>query len=138
MVGGAWPRHAGCMSETTPLPAYSRPRLERPRDGRVLAGVAAGLARHLDIDVALVRILFVVATLFGGAGIVAYGAAWLLIPVEGQPRPRLSNLRPSRTAQITLGLALLALAAVSVLGATDAIGLDAAFGGLVVAWGVIL
>jgi phage shock protein PspC (stress-responsive transcriptional regulator) len=104
----------------------------------LLSGAAAGLARHLGVDVAVVRILFVVATLFGGAGFVAYLAAWLLIPAEGEARPRLTSLRPSRNAQIALGAALVALAAVAVLGATGVLGLDGAFGVLVVALGVIL
>jgi phage shock protein PspC (stress-responsive transcriptional regulator) len=130
------------MTETappTPPPAVPpRPRLERPRDGRLLTGAAAGLARHLRVDVAVVRIAFVVVTLFGGAGFVAYIAAALLIPAEGEERPRLTSLKPSRSAQVALGAAFLALGAAVALGATDVLGLDTALGVLVVAWGVIL
>ena len=57
------------------------PRLERPHEGRMVAGVAVGLARHLRVDPTLVRIAFVVATLLGGVGIAAYVAALLLVPV---------------------------------------------------------
>ena len=49
----------------------------------MVAGVAAGVADYLDVDATLVRIGFVVATLFAGIGIPAYIACLLLIPEEG-------------------------------------------------------
>jgi phage shock protein PspC (stress-responsive transcriptional regulator) len=57
--------------------------LRRPVQGRVVAGVAAGLARYLGVDVMIVRVAFVVLTLFSGAGIPLYLAGLLLIPEEG-------------------------------------------------------
>ncbi len=59
--------------------------LVRPSCGRMVAGVAAGLARYLDLDPVLVRMALVVLALFGGAGVVVYAAGWLLIPDEGEP-----------------------------------------------------
>jgi phage shock protein C len=56
--------------------------LFRSRQGRMLAGVASGVARYLGIDVTLVRIAFVLITLVGGLGIPLYLASWLLIPDE--------------------------------------------------------
>jgi phage shock protein PspC (stress-responsive transcriptional regulator) len=58
------------------------PRLVRRSEGRMIAGVCKGIADHFGIDPILVRIGFVVITFFGGAGVVAYAAAWLLIPEE--------------------------------------------------------
>jgi len=59
--------------------------LHRAANGRMAAGVAAGLADYLGVDVTIVRIGFVVATILGGGiGIPVYGACWLLMPVEGQ------------------------------------------------------
>lgn len=58
-------------------------RLERPREGRVLGGVAAAVADHTGASVGLVRLGFLVAALFGGFGIVLYLAAWALIPESG-------------------------------------------------------
>lgn len=49
----------------------------------MIAGVAAGVARYLDIDPTLVRIALVVLTFFGGVGVLLYGAGWILIPEEG-------------------------------------------------------
>jgi phage shock protein PspC (stress-responsive transcriptional regulator) len=60
-----------------------RTPLRRPFQDRMLAGVAAGLARYFDVDVTLVRIAFVVLTVIGGAGIPLYLAGLLLIPEEG-------------------------------------------------------
>jgi phage shock protein PspC (stress-responsive transcriptional regulator) len=53
---------------------------------RKIAGVAGGLARHLDIDPIILRVGFVVLVFFGGAGLIAYGACWLLIPEDNSLR----------------------------------------------------
>lgn len=61
-----------------------RPReLRRPVKGRMVAGVAAGLADYLNVDVTLVRIAMAVLVLVGGSGVALYLAGWLLIPEEG-------------------------------------------------------
>ena len=59
--------------------------LMRPRDGRMLAGVCAGVANYFSLDVTLVRVIWaVVAVITGGAGVLAYLVAWIIIPDEGQ------------------------------------------------------
>jgi phage shock protein PspC (stress-responsive transcriptional regulator) len=58
--------------------------LVRRRQGRMIAGVCQGIADHFHIDPLLVRIGFVVTTFFGGAGGIAYVAAWVLIPEEDE------------------------------------------------------
>jgi len=71
------------MNETTvEQPAVKR--LERSRSDRMLAGVCGGLARYFDIHPAFYRVGFVVLTLIGGAGILIYLAAALVIPDEGE------------------------------------------------------
>ncbi|HBG16517.1 MAG TPA: PspC domain-containing protein, partial [Firmicutes bacterium] len=57
----------------------SRGRLYRSDQERMIAGVAGGLAEYFDIDVVLVRLLWVLAFFFGG-GIFAYLIAWIVIP----------------------------------------------------------
>jgi phage shock protein PspC (stress-responsive transcriptional regulator) len=57
--------------------------LHRPVQDRMLAGVAAGIARYLGVDVTIVRIAIAVLTVAGGAGLPLYLAGWLLIPEEG-------------------------------------------------------
>jgi phage shock protein C len=57
--------------------------LRRPADGRILGGVAAGLARYFALDVAHVRIILVALSFLGGAAVPLYLAAWVLIPAEG-------------------------------------------------------
>ena len=57
-------------------------RLYRIRDGRVVAGVCAGLAVYFGVDPALVRLAFVLLTVFGGMGILLYLGAWVVIPDE--------------------------------------------------------
>ena len=58
-------------------------RLCRSRDDRVVAGVCGGLARSLGLDPLVLRVAVVVLTLAGGTGLVAYLAAWVLLPEEG-------------------------------------------------------
>jgi phage shock protein PspC (stress-responsive transcriptional regulator) len=60
-----------------------RPELRRAGEGRMIAGVCAGLADHLDVDVVLVRIAVVVLAVVAGIGVPLYLAAWLLVPEEG-------------------------------------------------------
>ncbi|MGN6791418.1 MAG: PspC domain-containing protein [Streptosporangiaceae bacterium] len=57
--------------------------LRRPTGDRMIAGVASGIARYLDVDTNLVRIVFVVLAFVGGAALPLYLAGWLLIPEEG-------------------------------------------------------
>src|SRR5262245_967479 len=53
------------------------PRFARPAEGRVIAGICAGIAQSLAVDVTLVRLVFTLLALAGGAGIVLYLALWL-------------------------------------------------------------
>ena len=64
--------------------SQEQPRLlRRPSDGRILGGVAAGLAAYFAVDVAHVRIILVALSFLAGAAIPLYLAAWVLIPAEG-------------------------------------------------------
>jgi phage shock protein PspC (stress-responsive transcriptional regulator) len=58
-------------------------RLHRLRHGRMVAGVAGGLADYFDIDPTFVRIGFVALAFVGGLAVPLYLAGWLLIPTEG-------------------------------------------------------
>ncbi|HET9079708.1 MAG TPA: PspC domain-containing protein [Trebonia sp.] len=79
------------QSRTTRFPV-SRPPLRRARHGRMLAGVCAGIADYLAVDVTIVRVAFAVFTFLGGAGIPAYLACVLLIPEEGTDQSIASSL----------------------------------------------
>jgi phage shock protein PspC (stress-responsive transcriptional regulator) len=57
-------------------------RLHRRRSGRMLGGVAVGLADYFDVDRVLVRVGFVVLTFVGGLAVPLYLAGWALIPDE--------------------------------------------------------
>lgn len=67
--------------------------LVRSRDGRMLAGVCAGFAGYFGLDVILVRVIWAVVSVFtGGAGALAYLAAWVIIPDEGQKSSIAENI----------------------------------------------
>ncbi|HHX25821.1 MAG TPA: PspC domain-containing protein [Firmicutes bacterium] len=57
-------------------------RLYRSRYQKKLGGVCAGLADFFQIDVTLVRLIWVLLVVFYGAGILAYIIAWIIIPQE--------------------------------------------------------
>lgn len=102
----------GDMSSSVQAPARSepsaapRPPLTRDRDCLV-AGVSAGLARHLGVRVGLVRALFLALTLCGGAGILLYAWCWAFTPwAQGEEAP---------TRRVPVAWLLLAPAAVGIL-----------------------
>ena len=55
-------------------------KLYRSNKDKIIAGVCAGLGEYFDLDVTLVRIIFVVIVLAGGAGVLAYIILWILVP----------------------------------------------------------
>ena len=67
-------------------------RLRRRTSDRVIGGVAGGLGDYLNVDPLLIRIGFVGLMVFGGAGLVLYVIAWLLIPAEGHDHSAVENL----------------------------------------------
>ena len=57
-------------------------KLLRRRDGRMVAGVCAGLAAYFGIDLNLVRLGFGIFSIFYGLGILVYVIAWAIVPDE--------------------------------------------------------
>ncbi|WP_306306897.1 PspC domain-containing protein [Nocardia thailandica] len=97
---------------------HTRP-VRLPRQGPV-AGVAAGFGLRYGVDPVLVRVAFVVSTIFGGAGIVLYLLAWLLLSSAGDESSAAESLAgrgtsshsPTKTVVLIVGLAI----AVSTMG----------------------
>ncbi|MGW0007110.1 ATP-binding protein [Nocardia grenadensis] len=86
------------------VPEADTPRLVRRSGGRIVGGVAGGVADHLGIDVLKVRMVFVLLSALAGAGIVAYSLLWIFTP-DGT-----DSGRPSGTERRqAIGLALLGL-----------------------------
>jgi phage shock protein PspC (stress-responsive transcriptional regulator) len=56
--------------------------LSRPRQGKVIAGVCAALARRFDVSPTLVRVLFVVSVILPGPQFLIYIALWIILPKE--------------------------------------------------------
>jgi phage shock protein PspC (stress-responsive transcriptional regulator) len=100
------------IQEPTPEPEPEQRRMSRPRDDRVFAGVCSGLGRYFNVDPVLFRVAAVALIFFGGAGLILYLAAMLLIPNEGEERPE-SRRRRDRALAI-VGVILLVVAAGSI------------------------
>jgi phage shock protein PspC (stress-responsive transcriptional regulator) len=98
------------------MPAESRRLRRRTRD-RVIGGVAAGLADHLNIDPLLVRAGFVGLMIFGGAGLALYVVAWLVIPELGRDDSIVEDLLARFGLRGNAGMAILVFLGVVVAGA---------------------
>ena len=92
-------------------------RLERSRSDRMLAGVCGGLARYFDLNPVFYRVGFVVLTLLGGAGILIYLAAVLVIPEEGKEDSLAAEILGGRRERPwpVIGLGLVAVAGLVLL-----------------------
>jgi phage shock protein PspC (stress-responsive transcriptional regulator) len=84
--------HPGPGSPPPPphQPHQDLDRLRRSTTNRYVAGVAGGLGRHFNIDPTILRVLLVVLTFFGGAGLVIYGVCWLFVPEDDAERAPIS------------------------------------------------
>ena len=60
----------------------ARKRLVRPRNGRKIAGVCLGVAEYFDLDVTLVRLVWLVSSILTGVGLLTYPIAWIVMPEE--------------------------------------------------------
>ncbi len=82
-----------------PMPAADKRVLRRSTTDRQIAGVCGGMAEYFGVDSTLVRLLWVVASIFCGAligGVIAYLLAWLIIPKGADAS--LSTAVPASTA----------------------------------------
>jgi phage shock protein C len=69
-------------------------RLMRDTRNGKIAGVCAGFARYLDVDVVLVRVIWVAAVVCAGVGIIPYIVAWIIVPKERVPVAAAGVLEP--------------------------------------------
>ena len=67
---------------------YTQKRLYKSRRNRVIDGICGGIAEYFDIDVTIVRILWVLLTLLGGSGFFLYIAAMIIMISVVLPPPR--------------------------------------------------
>ena len=96
-----------------------RPPYERGGDGSVVAGVAAGLARHLGVEAYKVRLAFAALTISGGAGVLLYAGFWVFVPRtadDGTPTARDRVQLPAIAAIALGGLVLLHTLGISPIG----------------------
>src|SRR5437016_10609721 len=126
-----------------PPPPTQRRRLYRRTDDKVIAGVASGLGDYFRADPVLFRIGFIALAFAGGAGIVLYGVAWIVMPPpHGGPSPGEEAFRRAGTGTRRL-LAWIAVVLL-VIGAglfVNELGVhrpDLIWGGILVALGVLL
>ena len=86
-------------------------RFTRSSSDRVIAGVAGGLGRYFNIDPVVVRLALIVLVFFGGVGVIAYGAAWLIVPSDNSEHDHFDAASIIRRLGVGLGLLMLVLVA---------------------------
>jgi phage shock protein PspC (stress-responsive transcriptional regulator) len=84
-VGGSPPPWGAVPPSGGAVPPPPVRRLYRLRNDRVVAGVASGLAAHLELDPVWVRLAFVVLAFIGGLGFLLYIVAWVVMPAADAP-----------------------------------------------------
>ncbi|MCX4691484.1 PspC domain-containing protein [Streptomyces sp. NBC_01408] len=92
-----------------PHTAGPRPPLRRAKRDKVLAGVCGGLGRYFDLDPVVFRIVLGVLAVTGGVGLIFYGFAWLLLPLEGEEDSEAKKLLTGRVEGATLAAVFAAL-----------------------------
>ncbi|MEU4288140.1 PspC domain-containing protein [Kribbella sp. NPDC026596] len=75
-----------------PIDAPPVRRAYRRTEGRIVAGVAGGIADHLGVSDTVVRLVLIAATVFGGFGVLIYAALWFLMPLAPQTMPAAPGL----------------------------------------------
>ncbi|WP_329195387.1 PspC domain-containing protein [Streptomyces sp. NBC_01435] len=90
-------------------PPDPAPLLRRSRQHKVVAGVCGGLGRYCDVDPVIFRIVLGVLSVTGGIGLIFYGFAWLLVPVDGEEENEARRLLSGRVEGASLIAVLLAL-----------------------------
>ncbi|MEU8350956.1 PspC domain-containing protein [Streptomyces sp. NPDC048845] len=85
------------------------PPLRRSRRAHVISGVCGGLGRRFDLDPVIFRTVLAVLGVAGGVGLIAYGFAWLLIPLDGEDENELRRLLSGRVEGPGLTAVLFAL-----------------------------
>jgi phage shock protein PspC (stress-responsive transcriptional regulator) len=75
-------------------------KLTRSTTDRRLGGVCGGLAEHFDVDPTIVRLLFVLAGLIDGIGVLLYLILWLIVPEEQPARTTATSLPAEETESL--------------------------------------
>lgn len=77
-------------------------RLFRNEHEKVIAGVSSGIAEYMEVDVTIIRLLFVLSTIFlVGTGILVYLIMWIVVPVNNDPASRFSRFNDFYRGQST-------------------------------------
>ncbi|MEK6206658.1 MAG: PspC domain-containing protein [Chloroflexota bacterium] len=77
-------------------------RLYRSTSDRAIAGVCGGLAQYFEVDPALVRILFLVFALAGGASVLLYVVLWIAVPVDNDAQVSTNSHAGNGTVALVL------------------------------------
>jgi len=77
--------HPTALAEPVTASPYNAPRLALDTENKKIAGVCAGFARYLGVEVLLVRIVWLALAFGAGVGFIAYIIAWILMPRD-KPR----------------------------------------------------
>ncbi|MET0236858.1 MAG: PspC domain-containing protein [Kibdelosporangium sp.] len=115
------------------VPAPEFNRMYRRRSGRTIAGIAGGVADHLNVDVLWVRLTFAALAAAGGVGVVVYGLLWAFVPQQDPD----SDAKPISKKERQQAFGLMALGVGIALAAGTATGTFNGWAGLALALAVV-
>src|SRR5205809_547878 len=85
------------QTNSTPL----ENRLHRSKANRIIAGVAGGIGEYFNIDPTIVRIIFILLTVFGGSGLLIYLLLWLIMPANSETNINSNDQIKKNASEIT-------------------------------------
>jgi phage shock protein PspC (stress-responsive transcriptional regulator) len=110
-------------------------KLYRSRENKIIAGICGGIGKYFNIDPTLVRILWILFLFAGGAGIIAYIIAWIIIPLKSKAKNEAEvNVKSPQDQGVLWGSIILIVIGVILLFH----GLGFLWGGLIRLWPLIL
>ncbi len=80
--GAKQPATGASTQQAQPAPPHTPRKLMRSSTDKKLGGVCGGLGHYFDMDVTLVRVLWLIAVFCGGTGLLLYLILWIVLPVE--------------------------------------------------------
>jgi phage shock protein PspC (stress-responsive transcriptional regulator) len=142
MIPGMTEKREATEDEEATTPTTERPeprKLYRRVDNKMVAGVAAGLGDYFAVDPIFFRIAFVVLTITGGVGVVAYLLLWWLVPPSAQiSNPAEDTVRRLKDAPMWVAVILLVIGAALLADQAGWWRPDLVWGAALIGLGVLL
>jgi phage shock protein PspC (stress-responsive transcriptional regulator) len=90
-------------------------KLFRSKNKKMIAGVCAGLADYFNVDINIIRVLFIFVTFFWGASILLYLIMWLIIPLNTKENNEIATTKANNSFLLMLGIVLVIIGVLALI-----------------------